>query len=168
MGPCEDPSTRVENQAKKRSLHRKWRARWPRLRFCLLKGCWRLFRPSHHPLQRYCSKACSDQAKKWRAWKYRHSDKGKKVRRTQSKDYRKRQKERKTQKVKKPDDVIGGARVTERKKNSHSCDRPGCYEEFDPDWRSPLQRFCSHACRRALERVLERERRWWERHPCRR
>jgi hypothetical protein len=26
--------------------------------------------------------------------------------------------------------------------------------------RSPLQRFCSHTCRRALERVRERERRW--------
>jgi len=28
--------------------------------------------------------------------------------------------------------------------------------------RSPLQRFCSHACRRALERVQERERHWKE------
>ena len=46
---------------------------------------------------------------------------------------------------------------------SCSCDRPGCYEEFDRTRRSPLQRFCSHACRHALERVLERERRWRER-----
>jgi hypothetical protein len=29
--------------------------------------------------------------------------------------------------------------------------------------RSPRQRFCSHACRRALERVRERERRWQQR-----
>lgn len=42
----------------------------------------------------------------------------------------------------------------------HSCDRPGCYEGFVRARRSPLQRFCSHACRRALERVQERERRW--------
>jgi hypothetical protein len=42
----------------------------------------------------------------------------------------------------------------------HACDRPGCYEGFAPERRSPLQRFCSQACRRALERVEERERRW--------
>jgi len=45
----------------------------------------------------------------------------------------------------------------------HTCDRPGCYESFQRSRRSPLQRFCSHECRRALERVLERERRWRER-----
>ena len=46
---------------------------------------------------------------------------------------------------------------------SCSCDRPGCYEEFDRSRRSPLQRFCSWACRHALQCVLERERRWRER-----
>jgi hypothetical protein len=46
---------------------------------------------------------------------------------------------------------------------SEICDRPGCYECFKRTRRSPLQRFCSHDCRRALERVLERERRWRER-----
>jgi hypothetical protein len=42
------------------------------------------------------------------------------------------------------------------------CDRPGCYEGFVRRRRSPLQRFCSHPCRRAMERVWERERRWHE------
>ncbi len=46
---------------------------------------------------------------------------------------------------------------------SDTCDRPGCYACFRRTRRSPLQRFCSHECRRALERVLERERRWKER-----
>ena len=40
------------------------------------------------------------------------------------------------------------------------CDRPGCYECFVRSRRSPRQRFCSHACRRAMECVWERERRW--------
>jgi hypothetical protein len=44
------------------------------------------------------------------------------------------------------------------------CDRPGCYECFLRSRRSPLQRFCSHACRRAVERVWERERRWRRKH----
>ena len=39
-----------------------------------------------------------------------------------------------------------------------SCDRPGCYEQFIP--RSQRQKFCSKECQRAMERVLERERRW--------
>ena len=43
------------------------------------------------------------------------------------------------------------------------CDRPGCYECFVRSRRSPLQRFCSHACRRAMECVWERERRWQRR-----
>lgn len=49
----------------------------------------------------------------------------------------------------------------------HTCDRPGCYEHFERTRRSPLQRFCSQECRRALERVWERERRWSERGPAR-
>lgn len=52
---------------------------------------------------------------------------------------------------------------TKRISYDHSCDRPGCYQMFALSKRSPLQRFCSHDCRRALERVLERERRWRER-----
>ena len=42
----------------------------------------------------------------------------------------------------------------------HSCDRPGCYNCFVRARRSPAQRFCSRACRRAMERVWQRERRW--------
>jgi hypothetical protein len=123
MGRCEDPPTRSQNQAKENSLYRKKLARRPRRRICLLKGCGKVFHPSH-PRQRYCSKDCRKQAKKWSAWKYRKSNKGKKVRRAQSKDYRKRQKERKIQKAKKTD-VLGAARVIERKNFLCSCDRPG-------------------------------------------
>lgn len=42
----------------------------------------------------------------------------------------------------------------------HSCDRPGCYEGFARQRRSPLQHYCSHACRCAMERVREREHHW--------
>jgi predicted nucleic acid-binding Zn ribbon protein len=44
-----------------------------------------------------------------------------------------------------------------------SCDRAGCYELFCLSRRSPGQRFCGKSCRRAVERVRERERRWRER-----
>ena len=39
-----------------------------------------------------------------------------------------------------------------------SCERPGCYQQFKPT--SPRQKFCSEECQRAMQRVLERERRW--------
>lgn len=41
-----------------------------------------------------------------------------------------------------------------------SCDRPGCYELFMRTPRSPAQRFCEEPCRRAMERVWQREARW--------
>ena len=38
-----------------------------------------------------------------------------------------------------------------------SCDRPGCYELFTRTRRSPAQHFCAKPCRRAMERVWQRE-----------
>jgi hypothetical protein len=115
MGHCEHPTIQFQNQAKAimpRSIKRN--ARRSRTRICLLKGCGRVFRPDH-PLARYCSDHCRNEATKWREWKarckYRKTDRGKQVRRIQSRRYRVRQKERKKQK----DDVVGGARVIRRK-----------------------------------------------------
>ena len=43
-----------------------------------------------------------------------------------------------------------------------SCERPGCYKVFISASRTPRQKFCSEECRRAMERVLKRERQWRE------
>ena len=43
-----------------------------------------------------------------------------------------------------------------------TCERPGCYELFISNSISPRQKFCSEECRRAMNRVSERERRWRE------
>lgn len=114
MGHCEDRSSCLQNQVKGISPHTKRRARRPRSRTCLLKGCGRVFRPDH-PLARYCSEHCRKEAAKWREWKarhqYRQTANGKQVRRAQSRRYRIRQKERKEQKA----DAVGGARVIPRK-----------------------------------------------------
>ena len=114
MGPCEHPTTPLQNQAKGIKPRIKHSARRPRARTCLLKGCGHVFRPDY-PLARYCSEHCRDEATKWRKWKarrkYRKTDRGKQVRRIQSRRYRVRQKERKKQKV----DVVSGARVIRRK-----------------------------------------------------
>jgi hypothetical protein len=163
MAPHEDPSTSPENQHPG-VLGPKPRARRPRRRRCLLKGCRRKFRPQQ-PLARYCNEACRERARQWRAWKarrrYRQSANGKQRRQAQSRRYRDGQ----AAPERKNCPRGGPARVIPTKFFLCSCDRPGCYAEFHRTRRSPLQRFCSPTCRHALERVLQRERRWHQRTP---
>ena len=40
------------------------------------------------------------------------------------------------------------------------CHRPGCYERFLPDPRTPHQKYCSPECAKAMRRVLVREKRY--------
>jgi len=145
----------------KQEKSRRRRARRPRTRCCLLKGCRRRFRPQQAS-ERYCSRECRQEARKWYRWKaqqkYRAKPTGKMKRLAQSQRHRDRGKN-----SGKPagEAVDGVAWVIQRKYSFDcSCDRPGCYERFDRRPRSPEQRFCSRECRRAMERVWERERRW--------
>ena len=161
MAPSEGHTNNPQNQERRR--RRKRSSRQPRMRHCLLKGCPRRFRPQH-ALERYCSHACRRAALEWSRWKaqkkYRAKKSAKDKRKAQCRRRRDRIKSRKKQGLKAS---TGAARVIVKKCFSHcSCDRPGCYEMFDRSRRSPLQRFCSKECRRALERVWERERRWRE------
>jgi hypothetical protein len=137
--------------------------RRPRRRLCLLKGCEKPFQP-RHPQTRYCSEACRQAARRWRAWRarrrYRSTEQGKACRCRQSRRYRERCHQRQARAA---DAASAGGRVGQRAAPSSkksSCSRPGCYTCFDPHPRSPLQRFCCSLCRRALQRVLEREARW--------
>jgi hypothetical protein len=71
MGPGKDSSAPHQNQEARKIAGTKGcrrRARCPRSRLCLLKGCGQVFRP-HQPLVRYCSEACREQARRWRQWK---------------------------------------------------------------------------------------------------
>ena|GEM_PF-334699 len=125
---------------------------------CLLKGCESVFRPQH-PLARYCRAVCRAAARQWRKWKaqqrYRKSPSGREKRQAQCRRNRKR---RKANESARKLASAGVARVIPI--GFFSCDRPGCYQLFKRTKRSPQQRFCSRACRLALERVLKRERRW--------
>ena len=117
MGPSKDPSSTAENQATRRARGWGWgeRVRRPRRRVCLLKGCERRFRPVH-PLTRYCSQECREEARRWRAWKarhrYRQSEWGKQKRRAQSRRYRMRR-----QRVGEAKSGRGKPREGHRKKN---------------------------------------------------
>ena len=102
MGPDKDSPASPKNQDAGRILgsEGRRRARRPRSRICLLKGCGRVFRPQQ-PLARYCSAACRQQARRWRQWKarrrYRQSANGKQQRQAQSRRYRERRKEQQAQ-----------------------------------------------------------------------
>lgn len=68
-----------------------------RSRRCLLAGCERWFEPVN-ALARYCSEGCRAEARRWQNWKaaerYRASERGKEVRRAQSRRRRTRLAER--------------------------------------------------------------------------
>ena len=130
----------------------------PRRRSCLLKGCETSFRPVH-PLARYCSGVCQQAARRWTRWRanrrYRRSQQGKASRREQCR----RRRQRGCAPPASDSTQREGYQEADAEKKI-SCARPGCYECFAEAPRSPLKKFCSHVCRRALRRVLEREARW--------
>jgi hypothetical protein len=95
MGPPESPTRPHKNQAAGRQ---KRRARRPRTRRCLLKGCEQRFHPQQ-ARQRYCSQGCREAARRWSRWKaqqrYRETAAGQQKRNVQSRRYRERVKSRK-------------------------------------------------------------------------
>jgi hypothetical protein len=136
-----------------------------RLRICLLKGCEKWFSPLH-PRARYCSEACRESARRWSVWqaarRYRASERGKECRRQQACRYRERVHQQRERPEEQPSVCEGHQKAEDSEKIP--CLRPGCYELFLPEPRSPLKKFCSCLCREALRRVRQREVRWrWRR-----
>jgi hypothetical protein len=161
-----------------RKLGARQGARRPRQRRCLLKGCEKPFHPTH-PQARYCSPECRAAARRWRrrcaSRQYRQTPNGRQNRRAQARRYRGRCTERRqaaaTQDALPATSDSANAeaapacegRRPAREFAFFCCQRPGCEDHFAPTRRSPCQKFCSPACRQALRRVLERERRWRQR-----
>jgi ParB-like chromosome segregation protein Spo0J len=159
MGPPENHTSNSAKQAGRR--RRRKRARRPRVRGCLLKGCERRFHPRQAG-QRYCSPQCREAARAWSRWKaqrrYRETAVGQQKRNGQSRRYRERVRSRKPPE---PEAVGETARVITPEHFFRVFLRPaGLLRMFRAAAAKSLQRFCSALCRRALERVRERERRW--------
>ncbi len=108
MGPPENLTSHSEKQE---SGRRQRRARRPRARRCLLKGCEQRVHP-RQARQRYCSEDCRKAARKWSRWKaqqrYRETAAGREKRNGQSGRYRERVKSRKPPE---PEAVNESARV---------------------------------------------------------
>jgi hypothetical protein len=146
-----------------------------RARRCLLKDCECLFIPSC-PQSRYCSKACQQAARRWRRVKasraHRADPDGREQRRRHNRLYRQRRRARVTAAAAARPPSSTPAREGKRPACSceffheRMCDRPGCYVTFTVRHECSCQRFCSLACRLALRRVLDRERRYRSRRGC--
>lgn len=138
-----------------------FRIRW---RLCLLKGCEKGFYPNH-PKQRYCSDKCQTAARRWSLIRaqdsYRESAKGKLRRQTQSRTYRQRKKVLRAQENGSKVAQCGGCEGNHKQNEvGNICARPGCYSRVCPTRRSPLKKYCSPQCCKAVRRVTQRERRW--------
>jgi hypothetical protein len=138
-----------------------------RKRICLLKGCNSQFYPSC-PGARYCGPTCVAAARKWAQQeanrRYRATDKGKECRRAQAGRYRQRCREPGEPSLAPPTESGEGYMLVDDFKKRR-CQRPGCYERFEIPRRSPLKTFCAPECRRAVRRVVVRERFWGLRLP---
>jgi hypothetical protein len=136
-----------------------------RPRQCLLKGCERLFWPSHWRA-RFCSAACRQAARRWQraraSQRYRATDKGREHRQAQNRRYRQRQRERSQTASADEEAPREGQRILSSGEDfsARRCQRPGCYEFFSLPHEHSCKRFCSVACRLALRRVLDREARY--------
>jgi hypothetical protein len=118
-----------------------------RPRKCLLKGCERLFWPRHWR-SHFCSKACQQEAQRWRRWKasqqYRATDHGKERRREQSRRRRQRQRARQAASAD-ADAPCEGQRLQPSGEDfsGEPCHRPGCYELFSLPHEHSCKRFCA-------------------------
>ena len=139
-------------------------------RVCLRKGCGRIF-DVRSGNQRYCQDPeCLRQVRRWQAAKRqrvrRQRPEVREERAAAAREVRERKSRLKTDPPPRIEPIMPaeqpdppGAWSRSRKIPGPICDRVGCYESPRPACRCPA-RFCSHACRDAMQRVRDRERKW--------
>lgn len=133
------------------------RARRPRPRRCLLKGCEQTFLPRSWRA-RYCSVGCRVLASRWQAAKRQRRRRARAEVREQHRLDEKRRRERvRADSDDRSVDERGHAKLAIFV--GPICDRPGCYEARAVS-RSRTARFCCSFCRGAVQRVVDRERKW--------
>jgi hypothetical protein len=140
-----------------------------RPRICLRKECGCMYRPTRWN-QRYCQQAdCLREVRRWQAAKRQRFHRRLPVNRKRHAEAEaQRRRDREAQKAKR--NVVAskeptghhGAWSRSKMPSGDFCDRPGCYEPLPGDSRAPA-RYCGSACRQAVRRVVDRERKWLKR-----
>ena len=145
-------------------------------RMCLRRGCHRVYRARRWN-QRYCQDpTCRKLVRRWQAAKRQQQRRQQpEVRQSHAAAERERRARRATgtRRVvachdveasgeQKPEQNLGAWSRSRKKVPAPFCDRPGCYDAVRSSCRCHA-RYCSDGCRRALQRVRDRERKWLNR-----
>jgi hypothetical protein len=139
--------------------------RRPRVRICLRKGCGRKYQARCWN-QRYCQDPeCQRLVRRWQAARRqarRRQDEAARTEHAEEERARRRRVPSSPQVSKAPEVAAARGHAAKIISPTALCDRPGCHEVPPKSGRSQA-RYCGPACRQAVRRVLDRERKWQER-----
>jgi hypothetical protein len=139
--------------------------RRPRPRLCLRKGCGRKYTPRRWN-QRYCQDAeCLRLVRRWQAAQRqakRRQDEAVKAQHARAQQARRRRAPSSPQPPKEPEVAAARGHAARIFSPTPICERPGCYEPPPKSGRNQAK-YCCPACRQAVQRVLDRERKWLKR-----
>ena len=145
-------------------------------RMCLRRGCHHIF-PARRWNHRYCEDpTCRKLVRRWQAAKRQQRRRQQpEVRQSHAAAERERRAQRRARgacRDQPPRDAVSprdeppeadrGAWSRSRNFSVPFCDRPGCYDAVRPSCRCQA-RYCGDDCRRAVQRVRDRERKWLNR-----
>jgi hypothetical protein len=136
--------------------------RRPRARICLRKGCGHKYQPRRWN-QRYCQDPeCRWQVRRWQAARRqarRRLDDAAKAQHAAAQRARRQRGPSLPQAPKNPEVAAARGHAAKILLPTPLCDRPGCYQPSLKSVGKPAC-FCCAACRQAVRRVLDRERKW--------
>ena len=138
------------------------RCRRPRARICLRKGCRRKYQPRRWN-QRYCQDPeCLRLIQRWQAARRqakRRQDNTAKAQHAEAQRARRQRIPSLPQAPKPPEITAARGHAAKSLSSIPLCDRPGCHEPPLKSGRNQAH-YCCSACRQAVRRVLDRERKW--------
>jgi hypothetical protein len=146
----------------KPKCRRRTSPRQPRARLCLRKGCGHKYQPTRWN-QRYCQDPeCLRQVRRWLAARRqarRRQDDAAKTQHAKAQRARRQRAPASPQAPQDPEVAPARGHAAKILLPTPVCHRTGCYEPPLKSVRNTAC-FCSPACRQALRRVLDRERKW--------
>ena len=141
------------------------RCRRPRPRRCLRKGCGHIYTPQRWN-QRYCQDPeCRRLVRRWQAAQRqarRRQDEAVKARHAEAQRTRRRRRATSPQPPKDLEVAAARGHAAKIFWPFPLCQRPGCHAA-PPKLGRNQAKYCCRACRQAVDRVLDRERKWLER-----
>ena len=136
-------------------------------RTCLRKGCGRRFQ-ARRQNQRYCQDPeCRKELRRWQAAKRQQKRRAEAEGRRQHAEAERQRRKRKADEAKAAEKGPAVAAAAGTAARGHAaekhpavfCDRPGCYEAVRESPGAPAS-YCGDACRTAMNRAEDRQRKW--------